>query len=143
MQWLQDTSLRDVGILNNVGSEVRRYSRNNKEEYFKVKIEEIETISKIKSIRGLYRGENDFVKGYQPGNNIVNVEKSSLVTDCHSIFTRWWNHFSQLLNIHGFNDLRQTETTAEPKVPEPSASEVRYLLKDEKVVNLLTWMKSQ
>jgi hypothetical protein len=35
------------------------------------------------------------------------------------------NHFSQLLNIHGVNDVRQTEVhTAEPLVPEPSASEV-------------------
>jgi hypothetical protein len=32
------------------------------------------------------------------------------------------NHFSQLLNIHGVNDVRQTELhTAEPVVPEPSA----------------------
>jgi len=32
---------------------------------------------------------------------------------------------SQLLNIHGVNDVRQTEiNTAEPTVPEPSAFEV-------------------
>jgi hypothetical protein len=37
---------------------------------------------------------------------------------------RWKNHFSQLLNIHGVNDVRQTEVhTAEPLVPEPSAFE--------------------
>jgi hypothetical protein len=35
-----------------------------------------------------------------------------------------WNHFSQLLNIHGVNDVRQAEIrTAEPLVPEPSAFE--------------------
>jgi hypothetical protein len=39
--------------------------------------------------------------------------------------TRWRNHFSQLLNVHGFNDVRQREIhTAEPLVPEPSAFEV-------------------
>jgi hypothetical protein len=33
-------------------------------------------------------------------------------------------HFSQLLNIHGVNDVRQTEIqTAEPLVPDPSAFE--------------------
>jgi len=35
------------------------------------------------------------------------------------------HHFSQLLNIYGVNDVRQTEIhTAEPLVPEPSAFEV-------------------
>jgi hypothetical protein len=33
--------------------------------------------------------------------------------------------FCQLLNVHGVNDVRQTEIyTAEPLVPEPSSSEV-------------------
>jgi len=37
----------------------------------------------------------------------------------------WRNHFSQLLNIHGVSDVRQTEMhTAEPLVYEPSAFEV-------------------
>ena len=34
------------------------------------------------------------------------------------------NNFPQLLNVHGFNDVRQTEVhTAEPLVPESSAFE--------------------
>jgi len=42
-----------------------------------------------------------------------------LVTDCHSILARWRNYFSQLLDVHGVNDVRQTEThTAESLVPE-------------------------
>jgi len=45
-----------------------------------------------------------------------------LVTDCHSIVARWRNHFSQLLNVHVLNDVRQTEIhTAEPRVTELSA----------------------
>jgi len=36
---------------------------------------------------------------------------------------RWRKHFSQLLNVHGVNDVRKTEIlTAKPLVPEPSAS---------------------
>jgi len=32
---------------------------------------------------------------------------------------RWSNYFSQLLNVHGVNDVRQAEIqTAEPVVPE-------------------------
>jgi len=48
-----------------------------------------------------------------------------LVADSHSILTRWRKYFSQLLNVHGVNDVRQTQIhTAEPLVPEPSAFEV-------------------
>ena len=32
----------------------------------------------------------------------------NLVTDSHSISARWRNHFSQLLNVHVVNDVRQT-----------------------------------
>jgi len=45
-----------------------------------------------------------------------------LVTDCHSILARWRNHFFQLLNVHGVNDLRQREIhTVETLLPHPSA----------------------
>jgi hypothetical protein len=86
---------------------------------------ELETNSKNKNIRDLYRGINDFKKGYQPRNNVVKDEKGDLIADSHSILARWRNHFLQLLNVHGVNDVRQTEIhTAEPLVPEPSDSEV-------------------
>jgi len=72
----------------------------------------------------LYRGINDFKKGYQPRNLIVKDERGDLVADSHSIMTRWRKYFSQLLNVHGAKDGRQAEIhTAEPIVPEPSASE--------------------
>jgi len=52
-----------------------------------------------------------------------------LVADSHSILARWRNNFSQLLNIHGVKDIRQTELhTAEPLVPEPSAFEVELAI---------------
>ena len=74
----------------------------------------------------MYRGINEFEKVYQPRTNIVKDEKDDLVTDYHSIFVRWRNHFSQLLNLLGVNDVRQTEIhIAEPLVPEPSADEVQ------------------
>jgi hypothetical protein len=51
-------------------------------------------------------------------------EKGDLVADSHSIVDRWRNYFSQLFNVHGVKDVGQTEIhTAEPLVPEPSASE--------------------
>jgi len=73
----------------------------------------------------LYRGINDFKKGSHPRTNIVKDDKGDLVADSHSILARWRNYFSQILNVHGVKDVRQTEKhTAEPLVPEPSASEV-------------------
>jgi hypothetical protein len=55
----------------------------------------------------LYRGINDFKKGYQPGTSIVKDEKGDLVADCHSIMARWRNHFSELLNVRVDSDVRQ------------------------------------
>jgi hypothetical protein len=60
--------------------------------------------------------------GYRRSINTLKDEKGDFVMDSHSILFRWRSHFSQLLNIHGVNDVRQTEIhTAEPLVPEPSA----------------------
>ena len=59
----------------------------------KAKIEELENNSKIKNIRDLYRGINDFKKGYQPRTDIVKDEKGDLVADSHSILARWRNYF--------------------------------------------------
>ena len=88
------------------------------------KFDDLETDSKMKNIRDLYRGIIDFKKGYQPRPNIVKGEKGDLVTDSHSILARWRNHFTQLFNVHGVSDVRQTEIhTAELLVPEPSAFE--------------------
>ena len=51
-------------------------------------------------------------------------DNSDLVADFHSILARWRNYFSQLLNVDGVHDIRQTEThTAEPTVLKLSASE--------------------
>jgi len=73
------------------------------------KFEDLETNSKIKNIRDLYRGINDFKKGYQLRTDIVKDEKGDLVADSNIILVRWRNYFSQLLNVHGVNDLKQTE----------------------------------
>jgi len=55
MHWLQDPNQSNVGNLNIVRCEARRHFRNKKEVYLEAKIDEIETNSKIKTIRDLYR----------------------------------------------------------------------------------------
>jgi len=122
--WIQDPSQSNVDNLNKVRQEVSRHFRNKKKAYLRAKIEELETNSKIQNIRGLYKGISDFKKGYQPRCNIVTDEKGDLVADSHGIVARWRNYFSQLFNVYGFKDDGQAEIhTAEPLVPEPSASE--------------------
>jgi len=59
----------------------------------------------------------------------VKDEKGDLVADTHSILAKWRNYFSQMLNVHGVNDVRQTEIhTEEPLVPEPNAFEFKLAI---------------
>jgi hypothetical protein len=58
----------------------------------------------------------------------VKDENGDLLADSHTILNRWKN-FSQLLNVHNVNDVRQVEVhTAEPLVPGPSCIEVKIAL---------------
>jgi len=70
MQWIQDPSQSNIDHLNNVRREVSRHFRKKKKAYLRAKIEELETNNKIQNIWDLYRGINDFKKGYQPRCNI-------------------------------------------------------------------------
>ena len=60
MQWIQDPSRSNVDNLNNIRHDASRHFRNKKKAYLKVKIEELETNSKIINVMDLYRGINDY-----------------------------------------------------------------------------------
>jgi hypothetical protein len=54
----------------------------------------------------------------------VKDKRSNLLVDPHKILNMWKNFFRQLLSVHGMGSVRQTQMhTAEPYVPEPSASD--------------------
>jgi hypothetical protein len=54
-------------------------------------------------------------KEYQPENNLVKDENGHLPAYSHNSLNRWKNYFFQLLNVHGFSDVRHIEIhTAEP-----------------------------
>jgi hypothetical protein len=59
----------------NVRWEASRHFRNNKREYMKDKINELESNSKNKNIRNVYRGTTEFKKGYQLKTNLVKDEE--------------------------------------------------------------------
>jgi hypothetical protein len=52
--------------------EDRRHFKNKKREYLNDKINELAMNSKNKNIRDLYRGINEFKRGYQPTSNLKN-----------------------------------------------------------------------
>ena len=131
MQWILDPSQSNVDNLNNVRCNASRHFRNKKKAYLRAKSEEFETKSKVNNVRDLYRGINDFKKGYQPRTIIVKDEKGELVADPHSIMARWRNYFSQLLNVHEDNDVRRAEIhTVEPLVPSQVPLRLSWLLEN-------------
>jgi hypothetical protein len=67
--------------------------RNKKREYLKGKIHELETNNKNKNIRDLYRGINEFKKGYQPRINIIKEDNGNMIADPQSVLNRWKNFF--------------------------------------------------
>ena len=75
LQWVQDPSQRNLENLNNVRSEASRHFRNKKKVYLKAKIEDLETNSKIKNIRDVYRGISDFKNDYHPRTNIERMRQ--------------------------------------------------------------------
>ncbi|KAJ4430619.1 hypothetical protein ANN_19208 [Periplaneta americana] len=101
--------------------------RNKKIDYLKEKMNEVETNSKNKNIRDLYKGIKQFKNGYQAKVNVIKDENDDLLADSHSILNRWKNYFGQLLNIHrpNRNDRNEIEIqTAEPFIPELSEVEI-------------------
>jgi hypothetical protein len=57
-------------------------------DYFKGKINELETSSTNKHSRNLYRDINEFKNGYQPRTVLVEDEKGDWLADSHSILNR-------------------------------------------------------
>jgi hypothetical protein len=98
MQSLCDPNKRNIHNLNNARREASRHFKKKKKS-LKAKIDELQTNSKIKNIRDLYRGIIYFKEGYQHWTNAVKDEKGDLLTDYHGVLARRRNHFSQLLNV--------------------------------------------
>jgi hypothetical protein len=77
----------------------------------------------------LYRGINEFKKGYQHRINIKKDENGNLIADPQKVLNRWKHFFNQVLNVHGVHDVRQMDIhTAEPLIPEPSLVEVEIAI---------------
>jgi len=129
MQWIQNPSQSNVDNLNNVRREVSRYFRSKMKAYLRAKIEGIETNSRIKNIRDLYTGINEFKTMYQPRYDIVKNEKGDLIAGSHNIVARWGKSFSHLFSVHGVTDVGPGEIHAtESQVTEQSVSEIELAI---------------
>jgi hypothetical protein len=88
----------------------------------KDKIDELATNSINKNIRDLYRGINEFKRGYRPLSKLVKDENGDLLGNFHNTLNRWKNCFS---HVHRVNNIRHIEKhTDESLVPGLSPSEV-------------------
>jgi hypothetical protein len=100
-----------------------------KREDLKDIINELPTHSKDKNIRNLYRGINEFKKGYQLRTSLVKDADSDLLADSYNILKRQKNCFSHVLNVHRAKDFMQMEIhTAEPLISEPSPFEAEIAI---------------
>jgi hypothetical protein len=108
LQWLQVPSKIIGDDLFNVRLEASRYFTNMRQ-YLRKKINELATNSKNKNMIDLYRGINEFKRGYQPRNNLVKDENGDLLAYSYYILSSWKNYFSLLLNVHNISDVRQIE----------------------------------
>jgi hypothetical protein len=96
LQRLQNPNQINRDYLQNLRRKTSRIFRNKKREYLKGKINELETNNKNKNVRDLYRGINEFKKGYQPRINIMKDENGNLLTDPQNVLNRWKNFFNQV-----------------------------------------------
>jgi hypothetical protein len=109
LQLLQDSSEMNVEKLNNVRHESSKYFRTERREYLKDRINEHATNNKNKNIRELYRGINEFTKGFQPRNNCMKEENGDILPDSHAVLNMWKNYFPWLLSVYNVSDDRQIE----------------------------------
>ena len=73
----------------------------------------------------MYKGINEFKKGYQPRAYVIKKHDGTIVADTTSILSRWEQFFSNLLNVNQSISHEGSEVyTAEPDIPEPSLIEV-------------------
>jgi hypothetical protein len=128
LQCLQNPSQINRDNRKNLRHETSRTFRNKKTEYLKVKINELEINNKNKNIRNLYRGINEFKRGYQPRIIVIKYKYGNLQADpqCvqkHNSFNTNTplsesyknDFFNQVLYVHGVHNVTQK---TEPLVPE-------------------------
>ena len=77
----------------------------------------------------MYKGINEFKKGYQPRAYVIKKHDGTIVADTTSILSRWEQFFSNLLFVNQSTSHEGSEVyTEEPDIPEPSLIEVELAI---------------
>ena len=87
----------------------------------KAKVKKFEKNSVNKSILEMYKGINQFKKGYQPRAYVLIIKKDDgkIVVDSTSILSRWEQFYSNLLNVNQSTSHEGSEIcTAKTDIPE-------------------------
>ena len=98
--WLQNPNNQTAEDFSNVRRDTCRMFRKKKRNYMKAKVNKLEENSKNKNIRELYKGINEFKKGYQPRAYVIKKHDGTIVADTTTILGRWEKLFSNLLNVN-------------------------------------------
>ena len=125
--WLQDPNNQTAEDFSIVRRDTSRMLRKKKSDYMKANVNKLEENSKSKNIRELYKGINEFKKGYHPRPYVIKKHDGTIVADTASILSRW-EQFN-LLNVNQSTSHEGSEVyTAEPEIPEPSLIEVELAI---------------
>ena len=127
--WLQNPNNQTAEDFSNVRRNTCRIFRKKKRDYMKAKVNKLEENSKNKNIREMYKGINEFKKGYQPRPFVIKKHDGAIVADITSILSRWEQFFNNLLNVAQSTRHEGSEVyTAVPDIPEPSLIEVELAI---------------
>ena len=108
---LQNPNDQTAEYFINVRRDPCRMFWKKKRDYMMAKVNKLEENSKSKNIREMYKGINEFKKGYQPRAYVIKKHDGTIVADTTSILSRWEQFFSNLLNVHQNSDLEGSEYT--------------------------------
>jgi hypothetical protein len=109
LQWLRDPSEENEANMSNVRREASKRFRNKKKECFKEKINELESNSKNKNIRGLYRGITEFKKGYKPRTNTVKDKMGDLLEGSSTCMERMEELLLSAIECTGPGGVKETD----------------------------------
>jgi hypothetical protein len=96
--------------MNNINrTTARKDFKNKKKTFLKNVINELATTTNNKTIKDLYRGINEFDRGYQPRRNLVKDENGDMFADSNNILNKWKDCFSEILNVRSVSDASQIQ----------------------------------
>ena len=85
----------------------------------------------------MYKGINEFKKGYQPRTYLIKKHDVTIVADTSSILSRWEQFFINLLNPNQSTCQEGSELyTAEPDIPDPTLIKIELAIEKLKDVKL-------